>query len=62
MFIWKCKIGGYAEREKLTNKCTDEARRGIIWWKIGVWRLNGVMRNSGPGIWPICSKKTDATY
>jgi hypothetical protein len=28
---------------------TDEAQRGIIWRKIGVWRLKGVRRNNDQG-------------
>jgi hypothetical protein len=42
-----------------TELGTGEARRGRVLWRIGVWRLKGVRRNSELGICPICSKEED---
>jgi hypothetical protein len=42
--------------------CTDEARRKIMWWKIGFWRLNSVGRNAEQGICPVCSKEEDCSH
>jgi hypothetical protein len=45
------------EKKEYIELCTGEDKRGIMWWKIRVWRLKEVMRNSEPGIWPIYSKE-----
>lgn len=45
------------EKKEYIEPCTGEDRRGIVWWKIGVWRMKEVIRNSELGIWPICSKE-----
>jgi hypothetical protein len=37
--------------------CSQEARRGIGWWKMGVWKLKGVRRNIEQGIRPLCNKE-----
>jgi hypothetical protein len=29
------------ERENYIDICTFEERRGIGWWKTGIWRLKG---------------------
>lgn len=31
----------YWNEEERIELCTGEVRRGVMWWKIGVWRLNG---------------------
>jgi hypothetical protein len=31
----------YWKEEDHTELCTGEVRRGVMGWKIGVWRLNG---------------------
>jgi hypothetical protein len=47
--------------EVYTELCTGEARRVIVWWKTGVWRLQGVMRNNVQGICPICSREENSS-
>jgi hypothetical protein len=42
------------EEEKYMELCICEARRGITWWKVGVWRLN-----NKEGICPIRSIEED---
>jgi hypothetical protein len=37
--------------------CTQEARRGIGWWKMGIWRLKGVRGNTEQGMCPMCNKE-----
>jgi hypothetical protein len=37
--------------------CPQEARRGIGWWKMGIWRLNGVRGNTEQGLCPMCNKE-----
>jgi hypothetical protein len=37
--------------------CTQEARRGIGWWKMGIWRLKGVRGHTEQGICPMCNKE-----
>jgi hypothetical protein len=51
-----CEEGAYREI------CIGEARRRIIWWKIGFWRLNSVRRNAEQGICPIYSKEEDWSH
>jgi hypothetical protein len=37
--------------------CTQEDRRGIGWWKMGIWILKGVKGNTEQGMCPICNKE-----
>jgi hypothetical protein len=50
------------EEEEHIELCTREARRGIIWWKIGAWRLKEVGRNSEEGICATRGKKKDWSH
>jgi hypothetical protein len=45
------------EKKFYIEVCTQEARRGIGWWKMGIWKLNGVRRNIEQGICPLCNKE-----
>jgi hypothetical protein len=45
------------EKKLYIEVCTQEARRGIGWWKMGIWRLKGVRGNTEQGICPICNKE-----
>jgi hypothetical protein len=38
------------EIEKYTDICTFEERKGIGWWKMGVWRLKGMRGNIDKGV------------
>jgi hypothetical protein len=37
--------------------CTQEARRGIGWLKMGIWRLRGVRGNTEQRMCPMCNKE-----
>jgi hypothetical protein len=37
--------------------CTQEARRCIGWWKMGIWRLKGVRGSTEQGMCPVCNKE-----
>jgi hypothetical protein len=37
------------EREKYMDVCTFEERKGIGWWKMGIWRLRGIRGNIDKG-------------
>jgi hypothetical protein len=37
--------------------CTQEARRGIGWSKMGIWRLKGVRGNTEQGMCSMCNKE-----
>jgi hypothetical protein len=41
------------EKEVYTELCIEKVRRGIVWWKIGAWRLKIV------GIWDERLKNGD---
>jgi hypothetical protein len=43
------------EKKLYIEVCTQEARRGIGWWKMGMWRLKGVRRNTEQGMCPMCN-------
>jgi hypothetical protein len=45
------------ENKLYIEVCTQEARRGIGWWKMGIWRLKGVRGNTGQGMCPMCNKE-----
>jgi hypothetical protein len=51
------------EMKLYTEVCTQEARRGIGWWKMGIWRLKGVRGNKEQGMCPMCNnEKGWSTY
>jgi CRISPR/Cas system CSM-associated protein Csm2 small subunit len=37
------------EKKLYIAVCTQEARRGKGWWKMGIWRLKGARRNTEQG-------------
>jgi hypothetical protein len=45
------------EKKLYIEVCTQEARRGIGWWKMGIWRLRGVRGNTEQGLCPVCNKE-----
>jgi hypothetical protein len=40
----------------------SEARRGITWRKIRVWRIEGAGKNSEEGIYHICSNMQEWSH
>jgi hypothetical protein len=45
------------ENKLCIELCTQEAGRGIGWWKMGIWRLKGVRGNTEQGMCPVCNKE-----
>jgi hypothetical protein len=45
------------EREKYIDICTFEERKGIGWWKMGIWRLKGMRGNIDKGVRSVCRKE-----
>jgi hypothetical protein len=45
------------EKKLYIEVCTLEARRGIGWWKMDIWRLRGVRGNTEQGLCPMCNKE-----
>jgi hypothetical protein len=45
------------EKKVYIDVCTQEARRGIGWWKMGIWRLKDVRGNTEQGMCPMCNKE-----
>jgi hypothetical protein len=45
------------EKRLYIEVCTQEARRGIGRWKMGIWRLKGVKGNTEQGMCPMCNKE-----
>jgi hypothetical protein len=45
------------EKKLYIEVCSQEARRGIRWRKMGIWKLKGVRRNMEQGICPMHSKE-----
>jgi hypothetical protein len=39
-----------------------EQKRGIEWWKMGIWRLKGIRENTDQGICPVCRKEEGWSY
>jgi hypothetical protein len=38
------------EREKYIDICIYEERKGIGWWKMGIWRLKRTRGNTDKGV------------
>jgi hypothetical protein len=45
------------EKKLYIEVWSQEARRGIGWLKMGIWKLKGVRGNIEQGICPMCSKE-----
>jgi hypothetical protein len=45
------------EKKLYIEVCTQEARRGIGWWKMGIWRLQDGRGNTDQGMCPMCNKE-----
>jgi hypothetical protein len=45
------------EKKLYTDVCIQEARRGIGWSKMGIWRLKGIRGNTEQGMCPMCNKE-----
>jgi hypothetical protein len=45
------------ENKLYIEKCTQETRRGVGWWKMGIWRLKGDTGNTEQGMCPMCNKE-----
>jgi hypothetical protein len=46
------------EREKYIDICTFEERKGIGWWKMGIWGLKGVRGNIDKSVCPVWRKES----
>jgi hypothetical protein len=42
--------------------CTFEERKGIGWWKMGIWRLKGMRGNTDKGVCPVCRKEEGGSH
>jgi hypothetical protein len=47
------------EREKYIDIYTLEERKGVGWWKMGIWRLKGVRGNTDKG---VCRKEDGGSH
>jgi hypothetical protein len=47
------------QKEDYTGITTQESRRNIVWWRMGIWRLKGVGKIVEIGICPICRKEEE---
>jgi hypothetical protein len=45
------------EKKLCIEACTQEARRGTGWWKMGIWKLKGVRENTEQGMCHVCNKE-----
>jgi hypothetical protein len=45
------------EKKLYIEVYTQEARRGIGWWKMGIWKLKGVRGITEQGMCPVCNKE-----
>jgi hypothetical protein len=45
------------EKKICIEVCSQEAIRGIGWWKMGIWKLKGVRGNIEQGICHMFSKE-----
>jgi hypothetical protein len=51
------KLKNSWEKKLYIEVCTQEARRGVGWWKMGIWRVKGVRGNVEQGMYPMCNKE-----
>jgi hypothetical protein len=50
------------EKKFYIELCTQEARGGIGWWKMGIWRWKGVRGNIEQGMCSMCNKEEGLSH
>jgi hypothetical protein len=55
--VFYTKLKSSWEKNLYKEVCTQEARRGTGWWKMGIWRLKCVRGNTEQGMCPMCNKE-----
>jgi hypothetical protein len=51
-----------AGKEKYIEICTFEKRKGIGWWKMGIWRLKGMRGNIDKDVYTVCRKEEGGSH
>jgi hypothetical protein len=41
-------------REEYINCCNSNERRGMTWWRLGIWKLRGSRKGVEKGTRPLC--------
>jgi hypothetical protein len=57
LLVFCNELSSSCENKLYTEVCTQEDRKGIGWWKMGIWRLKGVRGNTEQGMCPMCNKE-----
>jgi hypothetical protein len=60
--IFYCEMKYEWGKESYIDKCTRKERKGIIWWKAGIWKLRGTRRGFKRGRCPLYLGKEDAKH
>jgi hypothetical protein len=50
------------EREKYIDICAFEGKKGVGWWKMGIWRLKRMRGNTDKGVCPVCMKEGGGSH
>jgi hypothetical protein len=55
IYIYRERHKNNLWKEAYRELSTGEVRKRTVWWKIGVWRLNGIRRNNKEEVCPTYS-------
>jgi hypothetical protein len=45
------------DREEHVDCCNSNERRGMVWWRLGIWKLRGSRKGVEKGTCPLCLGK-----
>jgi hypothetical protein len=49
-------------REEYIDCCNRNDRRGMAWWRLGIWKLRGSRKGVEKGTCPLCLGKEDTKH
>jgi hypothetical protein len=49
-------------RKEYNDRCNSNERRGMAWWRLGIWKLRGSRKGAEKGTCPLCLGKEDTKY
>jgi hypothetical protein len=50
------------KREEYTDCCNRNERRGMAWWRLGIWKLRGSRKGVEKGTCLLCLGKEDTKH
>jgi hypothetical protein len=49
-------------RDDYVMCCSENDRRGIVWFRAGIWKLRGMRKGLEIGMCPLCNAEEDVVH